>query len=156
LKKEKYYNVEIVNDLITGWARRVVTKVDDSFTEEKASDTEIVELFKLISDKVCDSLNQLQEEPSQKANLMNDFLTDDFVHKNIRVRPTVGGKQGEEMKEVRSYGSRAHLNSEAKYKDDIDEFNAHDLEDERKKAKLEHEKWREVMAKKQKVEEKKK
>jgi hypothetical protein len=50
VKKEKYYNVEIINDLISGWAKRVVTKVDDTFTEEKASDTEITELFKHIAD----------------------------------------------------------------------------------------------------------
>jgi hypothetical protein len=56
LMKEKYYNVEIINDLITNWARRVVTKIDDTYTPEKAGDTEITELFKHISDRVCDVL----------------------------------------------------------------------------------------------------
>jgi predicted nuclease with TOPRIM domain len=63
LKKEKYYNVEIITDIITGWAKRVVTKVDDNFTEEKASDTDIVDLFGHIADRVCESLSQLQDEP---------------------------------------------------------------------------------------------
>jgi len=85
LKQEKYYNVKIISDIITGWARRVVTKIDDNYTDEKAGDTDIVELFSHISDKVVESLAILQDEPAQKTTLMNDFLTDDFVNKNIRV-----------------------------------------------------------------------
>jgi len=57
LKQEKYYNVKIISDIITGWAWRVVTKIDDNFTDEKAGDTDIVELFSHISDKVVEALS---------------------------------------------------------------------------------------------------
>ena len=57
-KRDKYYNVEIVDDMITGWAKRVAPKVDESFTQEKASDTEIVEIFEHITDKVCNLLEE--------------------------------------------------------------------------------------------------
>lgn len=134
LKKEKYYNVEIINDLITGWAKRVAPKVDETLTDEKVHDTGIVELFKMICDKVCESLQQLQDEPAQKNNLMNDFLTDDFVNKNIRVRPT-SGKTQDEGKEMRSYGSKAHMKEETQ--DDIndEQLLTMELEDQRTKVK---------------------
>jgi len=34
-----------------------VTKIDDNFTDEKAGDTDIVELFSHISDKVVEALS---------------------------------------------------------------------------------------------------
>ena len=43
---------------------------------------------------------------------MNDFLTDDFVSKNIRIRPS-SGKGTEEGKEMRSYNSKAKMDSQA-------------------------------------------
>jgi len=39
---------------------------------------------------------------------MNDFLTDDFVNKNIWVRPN-SGKTLDEGKEMKSHGSKAHI-----------------------------------------------
>lgn len=116
IKKEKYYNVEIIMDIITQWAQRVATKVDESISPERAKDTDIVNLFNNISDRVCELLTQLQDEPVQKANMMNDFLTDDFVNKNIRVRPN-SGKTFDEDREMKSHNSKAHL------KRDQDEIN---------------------------------
>lgn len=109
-KRNKYYNVEIVDDMIQGWAKRVAPKVDDSFTPEKASDTDIVEIFEHISDKVCTLLEEFQEEPSAKTNMMNDFLTDDFVSKNIRIRPG-SGRGNEEGKVHNSQNSWLKMDS---------------------------------------------
>lgn len=133
VKQEKYYNVKIISDIITGWARRVVTKIDENYTDEKAGDTDIVELFSHISDKVVEALSLLQDEPAQKTTLMNDFLTDDFVNKNIRVRPT-SGKTIEEggRNEMKSHGSKAHMGDQ----DEINEelvLNA-DFKDQRTQA----------------------
>lgn len=104
--------------MIYGWARRVVPKVDelmgddDQMTEEQINDKDNqTALFGHIAEKVCKALEQFQEEPEQKTNLMNDFLTDDFVNKNIRVRPA-SGKTQEEHKEMRSFNSRAHINND--------------------------------------------
>ena len=49
--------------------------------------------------------------------MMNDFLTDDFVNKNIRVRPS-SGKTLDEGKDMKSHGSRAHINQD---QDEINE-----------------------------------
>ncbi len=57
IKNDKYYNVEILTDVISNWARRVVYKVDETFTEAQADDTDIVSLFTHISDRVCDQLS---------------------------------------------------------------------------------------------------
>jgi len=56
LKHEKYYNVKIISDIITGWARWVDTKIDENYTDEKAGDTDIVELFTHISDWTVEAL----------------------------------------------------------------------------------------------------
>lgn len=139
LKQEKYYNVKIISDIITGWARRVVTKIDENYTDEKAGDTDIVELFAHISDKVVESLAQLQDEPAQKTTLMNDFLTDDFVNKNIRVWPTSGKTMDEGKNEMKSHGSKAHMGDQ----DEINEelvLNA-DFREQRDMAKTRKSNW---------------
>ena len=59
IKREKYYNVEIITDIITNWARRVVTKVDESISEKQANQTDIVDLFCHISDRTCELINQV-------------------------------------------------------------------------------------------------
>jgi cell division protein FtsB len=45
VKKEKYYNVEIVQDLVDNWARKVIVKIDEDVAEEKVYDMDIVDIF---------------------------------------------------------------------------------------------------------------
>ena len=75
-----------------GWAKRVVGKLDEEYAEEN-----VEEIFKHICDKVEENLNSIQEEPSQKQNMLADFVSEDFMNKNIRVRPN-SGKSEEETK----------------------------------------------------------
>lgn len=86
---------------------------------------------------------------------MNDFLTDDFVNKNIRVRPTSGKDAEEPNKEMRSYGSKAHVNSDLKYKDELDDNND-EIEFQRKQIKNLNREKEEEMQRKLKLEEKNK
>jgi hypothetical protein len=64
---------------------------------------------------------------------MNDFLTDDFVNKNIRVRPN-SGKSQEGTKEMQSYGSKAVIGDTGK--DETEEQIIHlELDEQRSKVK---------------------
>ncbi len=154
VKREKYYSIEINNDLIYGWARRIVTKIDENYTHEKASDAEIVEIFKHIADKVCDLIQTMGfQDEAPKSNLMNDFLTDDFVNKNIRVRPN-SGKTQEEGKEMRSHGSKALMHTDAQEEIDEEQYFAIELEDQRKGIKQTTKDWEESITKKIKQDEK--
>lgn len=123
-----------------------MTKIDDNFTDEKAGDTDIVELFTHISDKVVESLAQLQDEPAQKTTLMNDFLTDDFVNKNIRVRPTSGKTMDEGKNEMKSHGSKAHMGDQEEINEEL-VLNA-DFREQRDQAKWRKSNWEAQQAKK--------
>ena len=64
------------------------------------------------------------------SNMMNDFLTDDFVQKNIRVRPS-SGKTNDDDVDKSKYGSKTgHHTDTAEgrmdkgYNDDLIELNA--------------------------------
>lgn len=93
-KREKYYNVEIVQDLIDNWARKVIVKIDEDVNDKQAQEMGIVEIFERISTIVMANLEEYEKEDEEdmgpSSNMMNDFLTDDFVQKNIRVRPNSG------------------------------------------------------------------
>lgn len=45
VKKEKYYNVEIVQDLVDNWARKVIVKIDEDVSHDKVHDMDIVDIF---------------------------------------------------------------------------------------------------------------
>lgn len=130
IKREKYYNVEIITDIITNWARRVSVKVDENFGERQAQGTDIVDLFVHITDKTCELINQIQDDSLQKANMMNDFLSDDFISKNIRVRPN-SGKTFDEDKEMKSHGSKTHINKGNQQDDSEENFLQVEFQDAR-------------------------
>lgn len=55
-----------------------------------------------IGDLVCNELEKLiqeEDDPDFGADFMNDFATDDFVTKNIRVRPVSGMTKNDETKD---------------------------------------------------------
>lgn len=104
--KDRGQKIEIVTDQIYGWAQKVLQKMIEHFSdgridipdlgdlEKLKSNTVLVELFEKISDTACDQLEQLiADEVSDEdryitlKDFLNDFASQDFVHKNIRVRP---------------------------------------------------------------------
>lgn len=131
-KQEKYYNVEIVQDLIDNWARKVIVKVDEDVNHTQAQNMEIVEIFERISQIVLTNLEEYEKEDEDdmgpSSNMMNDFLTDDFVQKNIRVRPASG--KTEEDVDKSKYGSKTGHNTDGdgngdkQYNDDLIELDA--------------------------------
>ena len=42
---QKYNNVKIVQDLVDGWARKVIVKIDDDISEERCQEMDIVDIF---------------------------------------------------------------------------------------------------------------
>lgn len=157
LKKERYYNVQIVRDLVDNWSRKVIVKIDDDVNDQQAQDMDTVEVFERICQIVLSNLEEYEkdedEEMGPSSNMMNDFLTDDFVQKNIRVRPS-SGKTNEEDIDKSRYGSKtghhtdtAEGNADKQYNDDLIELDA-----QRKQIKDKNTKVQEEIMRKKKLE----
>ena len=133
IKKEKYYNVEIVQDLIDNWARKIIIKIDEDVSDEKAQEMDIVEIFSRLSGIVVGNLedyeNEDEEDMGPSSNMMNDFLTDEFIQRNIRVRPASGKTEVDVEKSKIGSKTGHHTdnpddNAEKQYNDDLIELDA--------------------------------
>ena len=134
VKKEKYYNFEIVQDLVDNWARKVIVKIDEDITDQQAQEMHIVEIFERVSQIVLSNLKEYEDGDEEDAfpasNMMNDFLTDDFVQKNIRVRPMSGKTEGEEVDKSKFGSKTGHHtdtqegNVDKQFNDDLIELDA--------------------------------
>lgn len=111
---ERSEKTEITTDQVYGWAQRVLQKMDEQFQDGRVSiqylsDLEklkkhatLIELFEKIGEITCDSLqNVIQEEGDEdryinSKEFMNDFASQEFIDKNIRIRPMSGRTAGEE------------------------------------------------------------
>jgi len=131
IKKEKYYNVEIVQDLIDNWARKIIIKIDEDVSDEKAQEMDIVDIFGRLSGIVVSNLEEYENEDEDDmvpaSNMMNDLLTEEFMQRNIRIRPNSGKTEGDA--EQTKYGSKTghHTdnqddNAEKQYNDDLIEL----------------------------------
>lgn len=97
--QEKYKKINVVNDQICGWARKVNHKfsaLTNDFSNSNQDD--IVEIFKHMEEIVCTELQELKERsednPIEQDDTFIDFATEEFVAKNIRVRPISGATHG--------------------------------------------------------------
>ena len=110
-------NIHLVCDQVTDWTSKVSSKLDSQLgpgmgapgkDQMSMSDT-----FQNITNLVCEQLEQIIEQKKNvvheeegdefAADDMQDFATEDFITKNIRVRPQSGattGAQGEESKSL--------------------------------------------------------
>mmetsp|Transcript_6922 Transcript_6922/g.5175 ORF Transcript_6922/g.5175 Transcript_6922/m.5175 type:complete len:194 (+) Transcript_6922:708-1289(+) len=109
LLQERFKRINIVNDQVTGWARKVYHKfgtlVENAAFEKNADD--IVKVFEGMSVVVLEQLNQLHQQDDRGVDqdygeAFQDFATDDFISKNIRVRPISGVTQKDETKDGRA------------------------------------------------------
>lgn len=103
-----------------------------------------------LTDKELDALKQRAEQDGEQeqdfGETFNDFATEDFINKNIRVRPVSGITNKDETRDGRQSnisGARAIGGLGEPSMDDADEnFNKialHDLGDQREKIKKERE-----------------
>lgn len=104
--KDRSQRVEIVTDQVYGWAQKVLQKMNEQFPEARINiqhmgdleklkrNVNLIDLFEKISETTCDQLEQLlADEVSEEdryitlKDFLNDFASQEFVQKNIRVRP---------------------------------------------------------------------
>lgn len=109
--------VNLVNDQVKGWSSRVIQKIDQQFGENIQSFENnennrktLAFLFENIAKAVVKQLEQIQaeEEGEDQAyitakDFMNDFATEEFLSKNIRVRPLSGVTRGDEDGRTNDY-----------------------------------------------------
>ena len=108
--KERKKKIQLISDQVGGWTQRVATKMSEQLSETgipiKTEDKSFVEIYKNINELVVDQLEIIrhdqaararenEEEEDEKESIngkdyMNDFATEEFVTKNIRVMPMAG------------------------------------------------------------------
>jgi len=134
-------NIQLINDQVGGWSRRVGKKLSEQLDDHTLDNKNVnmIANFRNIAAMVTQQLKELNEQREQaKADnggsdseesmnvkeLINDFATDEFLNKNVRVRP------------VSSYsmagaGKEQELKSQAQTQEDEDEkkFNSEALYD---------------------------
>eukprot|EP00347_Sterkiella_histriomuscorum_P012519 403368264 len=165
-RKKKIY---LVTDQVSGWGNRVVNKLNSQILGQDNTPIQkklpILSLFNQITDIVCQQLEdiiQQQELEDQDTgfitakDFMNDFATEEFLTKNIRVRPVSGitHKDGDDKSEHISRGNLLD-NMSVGGGDDEEKFNKMvnlEMEDQRKRIKVQRE---EIERKKHIAEEKK-
>ncbi len=85
-----------MDDQVQSWCSRVINKLDQQFNENIGAyiDKSMAFKFERIMQSVCRQLEQIimEEDDEDRGfitakDFMNDFATDDFIAKNIRVRP---------------------------------------------------------------------
>ena len=136
LLQEKYKKINIVNDQITGWAKRVYSKFGALTNEPdlQAQPEDIIKVFSLMESITTNELHSLKERsdenPIEADDTFIDFATEDFINKNIRVRPISGITHEDPTKDGRasniSKGNQedkedAHDNQEQLAKMELDE-----------------------------------
>ena len=97
--QEKFKKVNIVNDQISGWAKRVYMKFATLTDDASVSNipTDMVKVFATMELITVGELKSLREDMNKvepdDAFVDLDFATEDFINKNIRVRPISGTTQ---------------------------------------------------------------
>lgn len=148
--------VNLVTDQVSGWANRVVSKLNsqilgtgmDQFPNQGRK-LSILQLFSTISDIVgtqIEDIIQNQNDGEDEASgfisgkdFMNDFATEEFLTKNIRVRPQSSATGKDQDDKQSEHVSRANLFENG---DDEEKFNKMinlEMEDQRKKIKVQKE-----------------
>ena len=102
--------IQLINDQVGGWTKRVAAKLTEQLSDSsipiKQENRTFVEIYRQINDMVVDQLEVIRhdqlaqarvqdEAESEKESIngkeyMNDFATEEFVTKNIRVMPMTG------------------------------------------------------------------
>lgn len=160
-KDELQKKVNLINDQVKGWSSRVIQKIDQQFGEniQSYNDKTLAFMFEKIAEAVCKQLEQImaEEEGEDQAyitakDFMNDFATEEFLSKNIRVRPLSGVTRGDDDGRTNDYNRS--MNEQGQNQDGDHEFNEMrviEMEEVRKETKEKKKQW---LVKKQIEEEK--
>lgn len=96
--QERFKGINIVNDQICNWAKRIYKKFgtltnDETFTKPP---NDLVAVFSAMNSVVETELTSIAENRAEEEGgieydqVFNDIANEDFVNKNIRVRPVSG------------------------------------------------------------------
>jgi hypothetical protein len=139
--KSRKKNIQLITDQVGGWSTRVSKKLADQLDDHTLCDERapLNRQFKNIAAMVQQQLNMIVDQRAQHHNdedsdeslnvkeLINDFATDEFVQKNVRVRPTSSySMAGKDQSEMGGRGQGAGNNDED---DDARKFNSEALYD---------------------------
>lgn len=164
--------VQLVNDQVVGWTGRIAQKIDQQFSDNIFSQFDgkdhhklLASMFEKISDAVCKQVQQNvidsddhfgEGEDGEKPliNLtafLNDFGNQDFLDKNVRVRPVSGQTRGGDLDETKTNnndgataGGKSLMMGGIDPTDDEEKFNKMinlDMEEQRKNIKLKREEF---------------
>lgn len=142
--------VQLVNDQVMSWTSRVIQKIDQQFNENvqafEGNKTPAF-LFEKVCQAICKQLETIimEEDEEERGyitakDFMNDFATEDFLTKNIRVRPNSGVTRGDQ-EETKTNQDYIHYPAKSMMGDAPDEeekFNKMinlDMEEQRKNIK---------------------
>lgn len=146
---EKFKRINIVNDQVSGWAKRVFNKFGalvDSSVIQRSADMDLSKVFEGMSTIVSEELKKLivagqdEERGIEYGDVFTDFATDDFISKNIRVRPISGVTHADETKDGRQSSVSKGQITEGN-EDQEEHYNKYammELEDQRKAIKKHH------------------
>lgn len=108
--KDRKKKMQLIGDQVGGWTTRVANKMSEQLSETgmpiQTEDKSFVEVYQQINELVVDQLEIIRHEQAARArnqdddadskesitgkDYMNDFATEEFVTKNIRVMPMAG------------------------------------------------------------------
>ena len=160
---EKYKKINIVNDQISGWSKRVYGKfaalTDDN--DLKNAPENMVKVFECMEEITVNELNALKaradKNPVEPDDAFIDFATEDFINKNIRVRPISGVTNKDETRDGRASNVSGQKNADGNEDNlnDKENFAKYEMENQRKLAKKKFQDYQDELRRKQAVEDKK-
>ena len=117
--QEKYRKINLVNDQVSGWSKRVCQKFAMMLGEQGLSQTDdLIRTFEMMEKITTTEPQAVQDRPEENTvepdDAFIDFATEDFINKNIRVRPISGATNqgGADNRDRQSQASRATANQE--------------------------------------------
>ena len=143
LLSEKYKKINIVNDQVSGWAKRVYGKfsslTDDPALQKQPED--MVKVFSAMEHITVTELQQLKLNRDDRAEpddafIDLDFATEDFINKNIRVRPISGISKADETRDGRASNiSKGEHGDTEEAQENYQKLAVYELENQRKTVK---------------------
>jgi len=159
LLQEKFKKINIVNDQVSGWAKKAFTKFSTLLGGQAQPAGDIVslmggmntvvqgELAKIIEKQ---KLNEGEDQNMNFGEVFDDFEHKDFTAKNVRVRPISGFTHGDETRDGRQSNiSKGGTEGGDDGEDNYNRLAVLELEDQRSKIKTKHREALEEIRRKQ-------
>lgn len=158
--QERYRKINLVNDQVSGWSKRVCQKfalmLDDKALLQEDDLVKVFERMEKITVPELTSIREKQDEnPLEPDDAFIDFATEDFINKNIRVRPISGttNMANQDRQSQISKNTATQDNEEAM--ESYQRLAEYEMENQRKMVKQKAALYQEELRRKQALEEKK-